>query len=556
MRLHLEGMPVRTLVVWLLTASCALAQLNPFPLPSYFHETFGRTVPKIELRAPARLNEFVFDGKLSLSLKSYLELVMANNTDVQIQMLSVETARNAITRAYSVWDPQAVASFQDQKSTTPSTGALAGASTVVSLSQPASFSYSQVLPTGTQYSVSFSAAKSTTNSSFATLNPALSSNLAISVSQPLIKNRGTYINKINLTIARSRFRVSDFTLRANLLQMLNAAENAYWDVVLARQNLSVQESARKLAQDSLDLSQKQLDLGAISPLDIYNPQQQLATAELGVSQAKFALDLTQDTLRKQIGADLDPQVRQLPIELSEAVDLPLDAVVYDQETEIRKALAARPELKAAAQNLDIDDLSLAQSRNELLPDLSLNAQYVTQGVGGIFYQRTNVFDNSGNSSQIVTAVPGGFSDALGQMFGFGYPLYSVGLTLRLPVKSHAAEADMADAIVSKRRDALTLRTQQQQVRLDVLTAMNGLNSAKASVQLAIVARDFARKNLDAENQKYQLGNEQVQFVLQAQNTLVQAESALVQNQVGMRRSILNLLTRTGELLDERGIVIR
>jgi outer membrane protein TolC len=128
--------------------------------------------------------------------------------------------------------------------------------------------------------------------------------------------------------------------------------------------------------------------------------------------------------------------------------------------------------------------------------------------------------------------------------------------LRLPVKSHAAEADMADAIVSKRRDALTLRTTQQQVRLDILTAMNALNSAKASVQLAIVAQDFARKNLDAENQKYQLGNEQVQFVLQAQNTLVQAQSALVTNQVGMRRSILNLLTRTGELLDERGIVIR
>ena len=92
--------------------------------------------------------------------------------------------------------------------------------------------------------------------------------------------------------------------------------------------------------------------------------------------------------------------------------------------------------------------------------------------------------------------------------------------------------------------------------VDVLGAMNGLNSAKASVQLAIVARDFARKNLDAEDQKYRLGNEQVQFVLQAQNALVQAESALVTNQVGMRRSILNLLTRTGELLDDRNIVIR
>jgi hypothetical protein len=30
----------------------------------------------------------------------------------------------------------------------------------------------------------------------------------------------------------------------------------------------------------------------------------------------------------------------------------------------------------------------------------------------------------------------------------------------------------------------------------------------------------------------------------------------VQNQVSLRRSILNLLTQTGELLDQRGIVVQ
>ena len=48
----------------------------------------------------------------------------------------------------------------------------------------------------------------------------------------------------------------------------------------------------------------------------------------------------------------------------------------------------------------------------------------------------------------------------------------------------------------------------------------------------------------------------MQFVLQAQTQLSQAESAVVQNQVGLRRNLLNLLTQTGVLLDERGIVVR
>ena len=71
-------------------------------------------------------------------------------------------------------------------------------------------------------------------------------------------------------------------------------------------------------------AQKELDLGAMSPLDIYQPQQVYATAEIGVSQAKFSLAQAQDALRKQIGADLDPQIRNLPIELTETVLPPTD----------------------------------------------------------------------------------------------------------------------------------------------------------------------------------------------------------------------------------------
>ena len=104
-----------------------------------------------------------------------------------------------------------------------------------------------------------------------------------------------------------------------MLNLVSNAETAYWDVVAARENLKVAEGARNVAAEFLKLSQKQLELGALSPLDIYNPQQQLATNEVSVAQAKFNLTQREDALRKQIGADLDPQVRALPIVLTETV---------------------------------------------------------------------------------------------------------------------------------------------------------------------------------------------------------------------------------------------
>jgi outer membrane protein TolC len=314
-------------------------------------------------------------------------------------------------------------------------------------------------------------------------------------------------------------------------------------VIQARENLHVAESAQKLADETLKLSQKELDLGALSPLDIYNPEQQLATANLGVSQAQFSLEQTEYALRKQIGADLDPSIRQVPIVLTETVDLPVVASQTDPEKEVEIAFRTRPDLKAAVQNLDVDELGIQSARNEILPNLSVTGSYQTQGIGGIVNPYTS-------------PIPGGLGDALSQMFGFGFPVYSFGLNLQLPIRNHAAVADMADAMVQKKRDVLTVRTTQQQIRLSILNAVSNLESSKKSLELARAAADFAAKYLDAENQKYTLGIDQMQFVLQAQNTLTQAQSSVVQAQVGLRRNLLNLYTQTGELLDQRGIVVQ
>ena len=153
-------------------------------------------------------------------------------------------------------------------------------------------------------------------------------------------------------------------------------------------------------------------------------------------------------------------------------------------------------------------------------------------------------------------IPGGIADALGQMFGFGYPTYYAGLTLNLPIKNRAASAAMATATVQKKTDMLNLRNQQQAIRLNILTGVTKLEGAKEQLKLAKTAMDFAQKNLDAENTKFQLGTEINQNVINAQNVLVQAESAVVTNQIGVRLNLLNLLTQTGELLDERGIVVK
>jgi outer membrane protein TolC len=541
---------LRTSITGILLTAGAFAQMSSFPKPNYFREVLQQTKTKVDLREPVRLKDFIVSGHLELSLKNFLELVMANNTDIAVTFLSVETPRNNIISAYGVWDPTANASFSTSRSTNIPTTFSQSQNTTLgiptkTLSQPLSLSYTQALDTGTNYTVSFGGSK-VSNSGGSIYDPNESSSMSFSVSQNLIRNRGRYVNRIALMQAQSTYKRSEFNLRASLLTWINTAENAYWRAVSARENVRVQEKARETSKANLDFVQKQLDLGAVSSLDIFNPQGQLASADLALSQAKFALEQAEDAVRHQIGADLDPDVRSLALEFTEPVDISTDNLSVDPEKEVQKALDINPTVRAAMQALDIDDLGIQSANNLLLPQLTFTASYSGAGQGGTYFP----LGYGGRG------FPGGLTDALSQMFSLDQPTYKGSLNLSLPIRSRTASMNLANSLVTKKTDALNLRNAQQNTRLNVVTAISTLNGAIESLRLARIQEDLQKKNYDAEVEKYTLGTDINQNVVLALQALVVADSNVVTAQINVRTTILNLYTQTGELLDQRGIVVK
>jgi outer membrane protein TolC len=334
------------------------------------------------------------------------------------------------------------------------------------------------------------------------------------------------------------------------------AENAYWDVIGARENLRVQEQALSLADASLKRAQRELELGAISALEIYQPQAQYARAEITVTQARYRLQQTEDALRRQVGLDLDPDLRKLPLQLSEPVLPPTDTKPIDREALVSEALRMRPDLKTIQTNLNVDDYNIKLQANALKPDLSLLGNYTTQGRGGPQVRNVTATGSDGLPLTSRVLVPGGFGDAWSQMWGFGFPVYGFGIQLRLPLKDRAAAANYADATVQKKLDALRLRQGEQNTRLEVLNAISQVENSRASVDLAKISADLAQKSVEAEQKKYDLGVSTLFFLLDQQNRLTQAQSDLVNNSVQYRRNLLNLLQRTGTLLQDRGIVTK
>ena len=107
----------RRVLAGILVVPAMLAQQSSFPKPGYFRETFARTQTRVDLKPPAKIRDFVEGGRIELSLQHYLELVMTNNTDIQVQLVSLEIPRYGIMAALGAWDPTAQAAFTTTRST-------------------------------------------------------------------------------------------------------------------------------------------------------------------------------------------------------------------------------------------------------------------------------------------------------------------------------------------------------------------------------------------------------------------------------------------------------
>jgi outer membrane protein len=377
--------------------------------------------------------------------------------------------------------------------------------------------------------VGFNVSRYSTNSSNFFINPSISSNLNFQITQPLLRNRWLFANRAPLVIARRNLSASRSSFETQVNDAILSAVTQYWAVVQARGALEVAKKSQDLAEASYKYDKRKLELGALPPLDIYQSESQLATRRVAVIQSEYLLKQAEDLLRNTLGADVDPFLRALDLELTELPARDEELLNIDAATALKEALGGRPELEAQRQLLANDDTSIRLAHNNLLPDLRLSANYSGNGVAG--------------------SPSGGLGDSLSQAFGFGFPTYGFSLNLNLPIRNSGAQAGLGTALVSRRRDLYTERQLREQITLQVFNAVHRLEQAKLSLAASREALDLSSKNLHARQRKIELGAEDPFFVLQAQTDLAQAETNVLQAEVDYQLAVAAVQHATGKLLE-------
>jgi outer membrane protein TolC len=526
------------------------------------------------------LQQRVHDGKLHLRLHDFLELVLKNSSDIQITRLDVYTAADQITSAKSPFDPTIGLQFNTLRSVSPlffggggfgGSGSTTGSGatetpgqtngtganslinvvlpeTISSLSQNSAITYQQLLPTGQTISTNFSVNRS---SGDGFPFPAIFGSLNFQITQPLWQNRTNLQFRAPLTIARTQLIISSEQSEATIGDTVAAAARQYWDAILARDNIRVQEQTVALAQKSYEHDKKALDLGAIAKLDILQSETQVAERNRDLVQARFQYKAALDALRRLIGADLTPALRDTDIVLEDDPSMvPPKSSILPFEQALAQATQVRPESKAAQQKLSIDDLNARVARDQLKPQLNLSLQGGATGPG---LNQIGVGSTIGTTSN--TPFPG-LGETLRQTLAFDFPSYGFGLQLNFPLRNSTAQASLADSLVSKAHDRYQKRLTQQQIIFDVRQALDSIELADASISAAITARDLAQRNVEAEQQKYVLGSITAFELLDSQTRLASSESALLNAYVTYQEAYINYQRATWTLLDGYGIIVQ
>jgi len=526
---------------------CLFVLLTILPVRAQKRETLGALltdqVRADKLPPPQHMRDYVADGKLRLSLHDAVLLAIENNSNVRIEETQVEAEKFNLLRTYQPFDPLLQSAFNVNRFSFPGDSQLQGVGVsgvpiLNTLTQSGQINYSQTFQTGTNVLVGLNSTRNSTNNGFFFVNPNYNSTLNLQFSQPLLRNGGLFANRAPLVIARRTLQQSQASFEAQVNNAILQVVSQYWAVVQSRGNLAVERKSLELADVSYQRDKRALELGALPPLDIYRSESEVASRRVQMIQGEYAVKQAEDALRLTIGANQDDTFRALDLDLTEKPQTDGELRTIDATAALQEAVAHRPEFEAAKYALANDDTGIRLAHNHLRPDLALNGFYQSSGLGGNQYN---------TRAQLIAT--GGLGSSFNQLFGFGYPGYGASLTLNLPLKNRAAQADLGAALVSRHRDQYSAQQVREQITLEVSNAVHQLEQAKLTLAAGTTALDLAQKTLAAEQRKYELGAETVFFVLDAQTKLAQAELDLLQAQVTYKMALTAVDHATGRLLE-------
>jgi HAE1 family hydrophobic/amphiphilic exporter-1 len=530
---------------------------------------------------------------LSLSLNDAIKKALENNNDIEVARDDVRFAETQLRVLEGVYDPFFAITPQIDKRITPQQSSLGGGrggtTTQTTYSLGPSVTKSFDLGGGT-YTLSFANQHTNTNNSFSVINPFYSSNLSLTFTQPLLRNRSIDNNRRQIRIQRKRLEQSDADFRLRTIQIITQVQQAYWELVFALRDQQNQLENLNLSRENLRNVEAQISAGAKAPLERAEVQTELANRESALLVAVQNVSIAENNLKPLIFQDSsNPQWS--------AQVTPTDTPTFDQtpvnlQDALKTAYENRPELRRLRLQGDINSLDIQYFKNQTRPQIDLQSTLATTGLAGtdvsgalpvgtltplisgdpttvsnafLLQQIRNIQTQAGLPLAVVPQVPvqggpstnliGGYGQDLNNLFGFKTRNVTIGVSIQIPFKNKTAKAELAGARIQKEQLEASTRAQQQFIEVDVRNSAQAVETARQRVLSARDARTNAELQLEGEQRLYQVGRSTTFLLFQRQNTLTNARAAELRAETDYNKALADLQRATSTTLHANNVIV-
>ena len=215
----------------------------------------------------------------TISLADAAIRALQHNLDISISRQTKESRQADITVEQAKFDPTLSVNGQYNRIVNPlnrpvfgATGNnLSGITTFDQRTQSVTVDATTNLLTGGNIDLNYSPSRTNVNQNLATgflFNPSYTGGLALTLTQPLLRNAGIDVTKTFIRVAQNNAIVEEHVFRDRVLTVLATVEQTYWEVVFANENLKVAEAALKAAQELGASSRAKAKAGIMSIVDV------------------------------------------------------------------------------------------------------------------------------------------------------------------------------------------------------------------------------------------------------------------------------------------------
>ncbi len=463
---------------------------------------------------------------MALSVEEAILLALSNNHDLRVQQLAPIIAGTFEQIERGVFDPELFAegtfNYEQATQTARATGEQFD---VEGTATDARVGIRQRFSTGTDVEATVEHRLDDSNRT----PEQQIARVGITITQALLRGLGPAVNLVGIEQAALEAEASLFQLRAFAEALLADCETAYWQYVLAQEEIRIFENALSVAQQERSQIQARIEVGELPELEIAAARVEEARRQQALIDARRRLEAARLRLNRLVNPD--PSGR-LDTALTTTSDPRVDpAPISDREARTQLAEKFRPDLAEARLRLRQNRLEIVATRNGLLPRLDA---FVTLRKTGFADAFPTAFDRLGaeNTYDIVA-----------------------GLSLSQPLLNRAASASNRAAQTSRRQAEGAVRNLEQQARLEVRLALNELDRAQAQIRASTETRRLQERAVFAVKERFQVGAGTALLVAQAQRDLLENQIAEVRAVVDYRRALIELYRAEGTLLARRGISV-